>query len=76
MMGKTVKSTRRNTIHYVAQCDECNFVACIFTDETPEADSVRKAARRHVVETGHSVCIEGGTSTTYSATSTAKPETP
>lgn len=68
-MKKTIHTVRRGIIHYVATCDCCGEQWCMMTKETPSELSVRNAAKSHVRKTGHSVTVEGGTSTTYSVSS-------
>lgn len=46
-------------------CDRCSFEACFFSVETPSRSSVRRAARKHIDKTGHSVRIECAKSTLY-----------
>lgn len=57
-------------IHYMASCENinCEWSACMFTNETPTEDAVRKVARAHVLKTGHKVNIEAAKSTTYALT--------
>ncbi|HDZ60983.1 MAG TPA: hypothetical protein ENH46_04725 [Candidatus Pacearchaeota archaeon] len=63
---KEIKSKRYGLIHYHAQCTKCNWECAILTDETKRPQDVRNKVYSHVRKTGHSVHLEGGTSTNYS----------
>ena len=65
-MSKKIYITKYGFVHYIAICSKCNFHAAIYTDETTTRSDVRSAVRKHVLETGHSVTIEGGNATKYS----------
>lgn len=67
-MSKKIHVTQYGFIHYIAFCSECNFEAAINTNKTLTRSDVRNAVRKHVLKTGHSVTIESGNATTYSAT--------
>ena len=58
-----VKVTRYGSIHYYAQCTVCDFDAGMCADITHE--KVRRLVRKHVLDTGHRVTLEAGTSTDY-----------
>lgn len=61
-----VKSDDMGIIHYIALCSKCDWQACVFTAETPTTSAVISATKKHVMETGHEVVIEGGTARRYS----------
>jgi len=56
---------RYGIVHYIAQCQNCDWDAAIFTKETSTQD-VRNAIRKHVRKTGHTVHLESGSHTQYS----------
>ena len=52
-------------VHYNALCQQCDFTAAIQTKLKDPAD-VRRAVRKHVKTTGHTVTIESGKHVAYS----------
>lgn len=52
-------------IHYYAQCSSCEWDCGINTDKAPKAADVRKEIRKHILETGHTVNLDTGTSKEY-----------
>lgn len=61
-----VKVEKFGFVHYHAECRQCDFNASILTEETRTQKEVVRAVRKHVIQTGHDVSIEGGFSTKYS----------
>ena len=60
-----MKITDYGVTHYYATCRQCNFDVGFLTDETPTRAEVRKAVKKHVKETGHTVVIESCKETVY-----------
>ena len=65
-MSKKIYITKYGFVHYIAIYSKCNFHAVIYTDETITRSDVRSTICKHILETGHSVTIEGGNATKYS----------
>lgn len=60
-----VTTERRGIIHMIAYCDQCKWDDA-WGDGDRSQSAVRRAAKRHAHNTGHTVTLETGTSTTYS----------
>jgi len=57
--SKRIRIIDRETIRYTAFCNVCSFSLGFFQSIIHEGSSdVRKLAREHVLETGHTVTIE------------------
>ena len=63
---KKIKVTKYGTVHYYAQCKDCDWDCGILTNEAHSTQDVRNRVYAHIRKTGHSVQVEGGTSTDYS----------
>ena len=63
---RKVRVTKYGTIHFYAQCTECEWDDAIHLHEKNRRQRVRNSVYRHVRETGHRVQLEAGTSTDYS----------
>jgi len=58
-----VKSVDTGIIHILAQCHDCDFEKSDYLN----VPKLREQVRRHVAKTGHTVTIETGKATIYSA---------
>ena len=59
-----MKVTRKLIVRAIAYCDNCNWTNSL--DDTDYCMSVlRVSIKRHIKNTGHSVVLETGISTTY-----------
>ena len=61
MTKHRVKTTYHGIIHWIAQCSDCSWE---FSDYLDRSEGI-KQARKHVMETGHSVSVEKGIATRY-----------
>ncbi len=64
-MSKRIQVTKYGTIHYIAQCTECDWSDGIEGHNSDRCQVVRNKVYSHVRATGHRVQVEGGTSTDY-----------
>lgn len=64
-MAKKIKSKRYGIVHCMAQCQECNWEDAIFSEKCQKPSDVRNEASKHIRQTGHSVHVETGISTSY-----------
>jgi len=71
-MSKKIQVEAFYGAHYHAGCMVCEFVTGIQTDEAPTAQDVRRAVKKHILETGHECWIESSTSWHYSLLSNNK----
>jgi len=60
-----IRVIRYGVVHYLAICDQCDFVAGLLTADTPTEAEVRQAVRVHVRQTGHAVRIERASVSVY-----------
>lgn len=65
-MAKKIQVDAFYGAHYHAGCMVCEFAVGIITKETPTAQNVRAAVRKHVLETGHECWIESSIAWHYS----------
>lgn len=72
-MGKRVIVKKIGVVHYYAQCERCTWDAGINSEGLVTRSDVRNAITKHVRETGHSVNLESGTSTKYTAATSDLP---
>ena len=56
-------------IHYYAQCEDCSWDAGITSNGLKSKQDVRNAIRKHIRKTRHTVSLESGTATLYTASS-------
>lgn len=64
MINRKIKSEHFRNLHYYANCRDCDFDAGISKDNN--AKKIRYLAKKHVLETGHTVTIEYGGELEYS----------
>lgn len=63
---KKIRTVHHGVRHYTAFCaEDCGWEACKWSDETPSEEAVRRAARQHVLKTGHVVTVHSTKATCY-----------